>query len=84
VFGKRADEAIAMLSSFKWCDPKKVQTEINASAEGKPKRGSFEITVTTDDGTEFLVWSGFNKGPPRKEKFPDKETLAAEVDKLLK
>ncbi len=84
MFGKRAGEAVAMLSSMKWCRDGEVQTEINKNVEGgKPKRGSFEISVTTDDGEEVLVWSGIKRGPPRKEKFPDEETLAAEVAKKL-
>ena len=72
-----------MLSSMKWCDDGDVAVALN-EVEGKPKRGSFEITVTTSDGEEILVWSGIKKGPPRKEKFPDAETLAAEVAKKIK
>lgn len=45
------------------------------------KKGSFEITVTFDDGNEVLVWSGVDRGPPRKEKFPDAETLLDEIKK---
>lgn len=73
-----------MLSSMKWCDDGDVTVALNEGVEGKPKRGSFEITVTTSDGEDVLVWSGVNKGPPRKEKFPDAETLAAEVAKKIK
>jgi len=83
VFGKRANEAASMLSSMKWCDDDDVTVALN-EIEGKPKRGSFEITVTTADGDEILVWSGIKKGPPRKDKFPDAETLAAEVAKKIK
>jgi hypothetical protein len=25
--------------------------------------------------TDVLIWSGIEKGPPRKEKFPEPETL---------
>ena len=71
-----------MLSSMKWCEDGDVDVALN-EVEGKPKRGSFEITVTTSDGDEVLVWSGIKKGPPRKEKFPDAETLAAEVAKKI-
>lgn len=39
---------------------------------GKPKRGSFEIYVVKGEKKE-KVWSGADKGPPRKEKFPDVE-----------
>ena len=71
-----------MLSSMKWCEDGDVDVALN-EVEGKPKRGSFEITVTTSDGVEVLVWSGIKKGPPRKEKFPDAELLAAEVAKKI-
>ncbi len=53
--------------------------------EGKPARGSFEITVERDDGKKVLVWSGLKRGPPRKEKFPDSSVLLKETyDKLTK
>jgi len=83
VFKKRAGEAAAMLSSMEWCEDGNVAVALN-EIEGKPKRGSFEITVTTSDGDEILVWSGIKRGPPRKDKFPDAETLAAEVAKNIK
>ena len=62
----------------------RIVTQNPIDYEAAPKRGSFEITVTTSDGEEVLVWSGVNKGPPRKEKFPHAEKLAAEVAKKIK
>ena len=47
------------------------------------KKGAFEITVTLDDGKDVLVWSGLNRGPPRKDKFPDAETLLEEIKKAI-
>jgi len=38
-------------------------------------RGAFDITIGLSDGTEAKIWSGLDKGPPRKLKFPDAETL---------
>ena len=32
-------------------------------------------SILTSDGEEHEVWDGKSKGPPRKEKFPDKEQV---------
>ena len=45
--------------------------------------GSFEITVTTEDGESKTVWSGVNLGPPRKLKFPDSEAFLDLVKEFL-
>ena len=45
--------------------------------------GSFEITVTTEDGESKTVWSGVNLGPPRKLKFPDAEAFLDLVKEFL-
>eukprot|EP00093_Oithona_nana_P014767 14767.XXX_600901_600656_1 [CDS] Oithona nana genome sequencing. len=47
------------------------------------KRGSFEITVTTEDGKSETIWSGVKLGPPRKLKFPDSKELLGVVKKFL-
>lgn len=40
-----------------------------------PRRGAFEFVLTKSDGSDVLIWSGIEKGPPRKEKFPEPEKL---------
>ena len=47
----------------------------------KPRRGAFNITITLEDGSSVEVWDGKSKGPPRKEKFPDKDEI---LDKIKK
>ena len=32
-------------------------------------------SILTSDGEEHEVWDGKSKGPPRKEKFPDKDQV---------
>ena len=33
------------------------------------------LSILTSGGEEHEVWDGRSKGPPRKEKFPDKEQV---------
>ncbi|CAB4057286.1 unnamed protein product [Lepeophtheirus salmonis] len=40
-----------------------------------PRRGAFEIYIVTKSGEDHNIWSGLKKGPPRKNKFPDTQTL---------
>ena len=35
----------------------------------------FFPSILTSDGEEHEVWDGKSKGPPRKEKFPDKDQV---------
>uniref|UniRef100_A0A182NAS7 Selenoprotein H n=1 Tax=Anopheles dirus TaxID=7168 RepID=A0A182NAS7_9DIPT len=53
---------------------------------GKPRRGAFEISVakTKDDEKKVPVWSGLKKGPPRKDKFPEAESILDDILKALK
>ena len=43
--------------------------QVSLNPDGKPKRGSFEIFLVKDG--DVLLWSGAEKGPPRKLKFPE-------------
>jgi len=45
----------------------------------KPRRGAFNISVTLESGDVVEVWDGRSKGPPRKEKFPDKEEILEKI-----
>lgn len=54
--------------------------------DGKPKRGSFEIHVVRGDNLateDNLIWSGINKGPPRKDKFPEVDSLVDAINKAV-
>lgn len=47
--------------------------------------GSFEVFIIPSGTTKKVqVWSGVSKGPPRKEKFPDAESLVQATLKALK
>ena len=35
-----------------------------------------------DSGDIIEVWDGKSKGPPRKEKFPDKDSIVEKMKKL--
>lgn len=56
------------------------EVELNPSA---PRRGSFELVVSRDGKDDVTVWTGLKKGPPRKLKFPEAETVIAEIEKIL-
>lgn len=55
------------------------ETSINPE---KPRRGAFNISITMDSGDIVEVWDGRSKGPPRKEKFPDKDSIVEKMKKL--
>lgn len=79
MFKKKAEEsALELSSAHSGAEP-----ELVLNPDGKPKRGSFEIYVQTSEGKTVQLWSGVNRGPPRKEKFPDKGVLTQEAKKLL-
>uniref|UniRef100_A0A665TBR2 Selenoprotein H n=1 Tax=Echeneis naucrates TaxID=173247 RepID=A0A665TBR2_ECHNA len=47
----------------------------------KPRRNSFEITLM--DG-EMSLWTGIKKGPPRKLKFPQPDSVVTALQEALK
>lgn len=49
----------------------------------KPRRGSFEVTLLLADGGRAELWSGLQRGPPRKLKFPEPAEVAAALRKHL-
>ncbi|XP_070491757.1 selenoprotein H-like [Chironomus tepperi] len=58
--------------------------KVSIEHSGKPKRGSFEIFVTKNDGKKVQIWTGLSKGPPRKLKFPDyEEDLKDQFQKII-
>ena len=40
------------------------------------------FSITMDSGDIVEVWDGKSKGPPRKEKFPDKDSILEKMKKL--
>ncbi|CAD7086746.1 unnamed protein product [Hermetia illucens] len=67
--------------------PKKIfQLILNDDGKTKPEDGAFEISFSQNARTERVeLWSGKDKGPPRREKFPKSyDLLLPEVDKILK
>jgi len=53
--------------------PEEFDAQLILNEGEKPKRGSFEVFVSKNDGEKVQIWSGLTKGPPRKLKFPDYE-----------
>lgn len=58
----------------------KVEVVINPE---KPRRGSFECVLVKQDGSNAVLWSGIDKGPPRKLKFPDHQEIISRLEKEL-
>lgn len=45
----------------------------------KPRKGTFNISVQIEDEKPKLIWDGHSKGPPRKNKWPDKDSLLKDI-----
>lgn len=57
----------------------------NNNGKLTPRDGAFEIQFSQNARTsKYNLWSGLDKGPPRRDKFPDFETLVPEVQRILK
>jgi selT/selW/selH-like putative selenoprotein len=51
--------------------------------QSKPRKGSFELIFQDEKGQEQLLWTGIEKGPPKKLKFPDHEELMPLIKKQI-
>lgn len=58
-----------------------VDVEVSLNPDGKPKRGSFEVVLIKNE--DVLLWSGVDKGPPRKLKFPGADKIVELTKKHL-
>jgi len=76
VFKRRALEQVTLLSQY-------FNLEVESELVVATKRGSFEITLTRDDGEQVVVWTGVKRGPPRKLKFPDPKDLLDKAREFL-
>ncbi|XP_075155232.1 selenoprotein H [Haematobia irritans] len=57
----------------------------NSYGKIEPRAGSFEIEFSQNARTsKHNLWSGLDKGPPRRDKFPIFENLMPAVQKVLK
>lgn len=61
--------------------------QLSINSDGPPRRGSFEVAITTkpsDDVEERnLIWTGL-KRTPRAQKFPDAAEMTEIIKKFLK
>lgn len=57
-----------------------IKIDLNAKP---PRRNTFECTLIKKDGTEVLVWTGLDKGPPRKLKFPEPSIVVKAIQDAL-
>uniref|UniRef100_A0A336LQW0 CSON001457 protein n=1 Tax=Culicoides sonorensis TaxID=179676 RepID=A0A336LQW0_CULSO len=61
-----------------------VKFTLKLNPNGKPAKGSFEIFIQKSPSSDrILIWSGLNKGPPRKDKFPEAASLIESISKNI-
>jgi len=84
IFQTKADECGAFLQQR--IPERKFQLVKNKYGRQVPREGAFEIGFSQNARTSVhLLWSGLDKGPPRRDKFPvDYETLVPDVNRILK
>lgn len=77
---------------FKYLNEKhprnKFKLLVNEETDGtvlEPREGAFEMSFAKNCRLKYhLIWSGIDKGPPRREKFPpDLDELARKIQKIL-
>ena len=51
--------------------------------DSTPRRGAFEFVLKKLDGSDFVLWSGLKRGPPRKEKFPESNIVIESLRKAI-
>lgn len=87
VFVEKSQEIFKVLSGK--FPRNKFKLVLNESeVDGKkiePRSGAFEISFARNcRETYHLIWTGIDKGPPRRDKFPkDMEQLSRQIQKLL-
>ncbi len=82
MFKRRASEYVTLLASSAFAQAE-MESELNPKDQ-PVKRGAFEITIETEDGTGPInIWSGLNRGPPRRLKFPESSELMQIIKKKL-
>lgn len=70
IFKAKAEEIFDFLQ--KEIPERNFRLILNNSVKGSPRIGSFEIGVMkTAKESEKIIWTGVEKGPPRKEKIPE-------------
>ena len=87
IFGEKGHQIFKILSEK--FTRNKFKLLLNESEiDGKkiePRLGAFEVSFARNcKETYHLIWSGIDKGPPRREKFPkDFEQLTRQIQKIL-
>ncbi|XP_039481964.1 selenoprotein BthD [Drosophila santomea] len=84
IFQTKADECGSFFTQR--IPERKFQLVKNRNGRQVPREGAFEIAFSQNARTsEHLLWSGLEKGPPRRDKFPlEYEALVPDVNRILK
>ncbi|KAH8252306.1 hypothetical protein KR038_004808 [Drosophila bunnanda] len=84
IFQTKADECCTFLQHR--IPERKFQLVKNRYGRLIPRDGAFEIGFSQNARTSVhLIWSGLDRGPPRRDKFPaDYEAIVPDVQRVLK
>ncbi|XP_017040546.1 selenoprotein BthD [Drosophila ficusphila] len=84
IFQTKADECVSFLQQR--IPERKFQLVKNRYGHQVPRDGAFEIGFSQNARTSVhLLWSGLERGPPRRDKFPtDYEQIVPDVNRILK
>ncbi|XP_014097278.1 selenoprotein H [Bactrocera oleae] len=84
IFTTKAEEFAAYVA--KEAPNRIIQLVRNHNGKVPPREGAFEIGFSQNARTSVhQLWSGIEKGPPRRDKFPPEyESLMQEIHKILK
>ncbi|KAH8280603.1 hypothetical protein KR018_012317, partial [Drosophila ironensis] len=83
IFNTKADECGTFFTQR--IPERKFQLVKNKYGKQVPRDGAFEIGFSQNARTSVHeIWSGLDKGPPRRDKFPNFEVLVPDVQRILK
>lgn len=83
IFTTKAEECGAFFAER--IPERKFQLVRNRYGKQVPREGAFEIGFSQNARTSVHeIWSGLERGPPRRDKFPNFESLVPEVNKIIK
>ncbi|XP_073828101.1 selenoprotein H [Musca autumnalis] len=83
IFATKAEEFLKFLQSQ--IPERQFALIRNGYGKQQPREGTFEIEFSQNARTSrHCLWSGMDKGPPRRDKFPNFDNLMPSIQKILK
>ncbi|EDW00725.1 selenoprotein H [Drosophila grimshawi] len=83
IFHTKAEECLTFFQQR--IPERQFQLVRNRNGKQVPRDGAFEVCIAQNARTsQHELWSGLNRGPPRRDKFPLYEDLVADVHRVLR